>query len=307
MTSMNKRTGRPVIIGEVLFDRFPDGSEVLGGAPFNVAWHLEGFGLAPLFVSRVGDDESGRTVRATMADWGMDLSALQLDTAQPTGAVDVALQEGQPSFNILSDQAYDHLDTGTALASTVGIETALIYHGTLILRSPSSRETVETVVRETGAPVFTDVNLRPPWWREEDLPAVLTGARWAKLNDDELETIAGFTQCARETLDDSARCLRQRFDIELLVLTRGAKGAAAFGPGPEPVEVEPVISSRVVDTVGAGDAFASVMVLGLLRDWPLDLTMRRAQDFASRIVQQRGATKPDRAMYAELGAAWGLS
>ena len=36
---------RAIIFGEVLFDTFPDGTAVLGGAPFNVAWHLQGFGL----------------------------------------------------------------------------------------------------------------------------------------------------------------------------------------------------------------------------------------------------------------------
>ena len=46
------------IFGEVLFDCFPDGREVLGGAPFNVAWHLHAFGQSPVFVSRVGDDET---------------------------------------------------------------------------------------------------------------------------------------------------------------------------------------------------------------------------------------------------------
>jgi len=40
-------TDSPVLFGEILFDRFPDGREVLGGAPFNVAWHLRGFGLDP--------------------------------------------------------------------------------------------------------------------------------------------------------------------------------------------------------------------------------------------------------------------
>ena len=37
---------RPVVFGEVLFDCFPDGSRVLGGAPFNVAWHCQAFWLA---------------------------------------------------------------------------------------------------------------------------------------------------------------------------------------------------------------------------------------------------------------------
>ncbi len=45
-------TGRPMIFGEVLFDCFPDGASILGGAPFNVAWHLHAFGQSPLFISR---------------------------------------------------------------------------------------------------------------------------------------------------------------------------------------------------------------------------------------------------------------
>ncbi|MEM7234470.1 MAG: hypothetical protein AAF517_19985, partial [Planctomycetota bacterium] len=46
---------RPVVFGEVLFDRFPDGRSILGGACFNVAWNLRGLGLDPLFVSREND------------------------------------------------------------------------------------------------------------------------------------------------------------------------------------------------------------------------------------------------------------
>ena len=48
---------QPLVFGEVLWDCFPDGQQVLGGAPFNVAWHLHAFGISPLFVSRVGQDE----------------------------------------------------------------------------------------------------------------------------------------------------------------------------------------------------------------------------------------------------------
>ncbi len=59
------------IFGEVLLDHFPDGKRVLGGAPFNVAWHLQAFGQSPGFISRVGDDAEGETVRTAMSDWGM--------------------------------------------------------------------------------------------------------------------------------------------------------------------------------------------------------------------------------------------
>jgi fructokinase len=46
--------GRPLVVGEVLFDVMPDGNRILGGAPFNVAWHLQAFGLKPLLITRVG-------------------------------------------------------------------------------------------------------------------------------------------------------------------------------------------------------------------------------------------------------------
>ena len=78
-------TGRPLIFGEVLFDRFPDGSEVLGGAPFNVAWNLCGLGRAPLLMSRVGEDERGDRILGAMREFGMDCGGIQRDPEHPTG------------------------------------------------------------------------------------------------------------------------------------------------------------------------------------------------------------------------------
>ena len=64
MTAINSPS--PMIFGEVLFDEFEDGSTVLGGAPFNVAWHLQGLGVSPLFISRVGQDNLGDQVLSGM-------------------------------------------------------------------------------------------------------------------------------------------------------------------------------------------------------------------------------------------------
>ena len=62
------------IFGEVLFDQFPDNQQVLGGAPFNVAWHLQAFGASPCFISRVGNDAKAVTIKNAMQTWGMDLT-----------------------------------------------------------------------------------------------------------------------------------------------------------------------------------------------------------------------------------------
>ena len=97
--------GRPAVFGEVLFDRFEDGSSVLGGAPFNVVWHLQGFGLEPLLISRVGNDRLGEQVIAAMESWGMDTRGIQFDKDHPTGTVNVTLNNGQPTFDIVPERA----------------------------------------------------------------------------------------------------------------------------------------------------------------------------------------------------------
>ena len=291
---------RPVIFGEVLFDQFPDGSVVLGGAPFNVAWHLQAFGQAPLFVSRVGDDPLGRRIRDAMLGWGMDTSALQLDSAHPTGTVTVTFEDGEPSYDIVAERAYDYIE----LAKLPPLPRAgLLYHGSLALRHPVSRAACESLCTTYWSHVFVDVNLRPPWSDPDYLLAQLHGARWAKLNEDELATLVP----AGDDLAARAAHLQALTGIERLVVTRGARGALVRSPNGELAQVAPSLeATRVVDTVGAGDSFTSVLLLGVLRGWPLDETLRRAQDFASAIVGVRGATVSDRAFYAGFRKSWGL-
>ena len=297
---MSSSARRPIIFGEVLFDHFPDGARVLGGAPFNVAWHLQAFGLAPLFVSRVGNDPAGREVQEAMSDWGMDLAGVQVDDSHSTGTVEITITEGQPSFHILPHQAYDFIHD-TALPKSGDYR--LLYHGSLALRDRTSRHALETLRRSLSLPVFMDVNLRPPWWDLASVTSLSQGASWLKLNEDELDNLA-----PEETdLESRAEELQARCGLELLVVTRGAEGAVARTPDGSLLSAKPSSEVQVVDTVGAGDAFASVLLLGLTLGWETRLTLERGQSFASAIVGVRGATVADRALYQRFQTAWGLS
>ncbi len=304
MITPQRIAGRPIIFGEVLYDRFPDGTAVLGGAPFNVAWHLQGFGHAPLFVSRIGDDDAGRTVQQTMQDWGMDAVGVQVDPRHPTGAVEISFSGSQHSFDILPDQAYDHIDTDLTWQRIKTLEASLIYHGSLIIRTQTNKSGLDELLEKLQSPVFVDINLREPWWREEELPSLLSRARWIKVNDDELSIIAARLGLGGDGLEDSVQRLLTTYPLDLLIVTQGAQGALALDRAGSRVTVEPERNIEIVDTVGAGDAFSSVIVLGLLRGWPLQVTMRRAQGFASRICAQRGATRQDSKLYQTLVNTW---
>ena len=74
--------------GEILWDRFPDGPR-LGGAPANVAYHLGVLGRPVALISRVGDDDDGRTALAALAARGVDVAPVAVDRERPTGSVEV--------------------------------------------------------------------------------------------------------------------------------------------------------------------------------------------------------------------------
>jgi len=280
---------RPVIFGEVLFDCFPDGQSVLGGAPFNVAWHLQSLSCAPLLVSSIGDDSYGKIVSSTMLAQGMDTSALQISERYPTGQVSVTLEQGQPSYEIMVEQAYDHIDAQAALDALPTETPALIYHGSLALRTTATRDAFEAIVQKTGSPVFLDLNLRDPWWDIPLIENLLQAANWVKLNDEELCVASRQPVSGGPELITYAQTLFKACQLERLIVTRGEQGAFVLSKAGL-VEGEPVAVKNIVDTVGAGDAFSAVTIAGILQHQPITETLNKALSFAALICQQQGAT-----------------
>lgn len=289
----------PLIFGEVLFDCFPDGNSVLGGAPFNVAWHLQAFGMSPLVISSIGNDELGEQVEAAMTDWTMTSAGLQHDPAHPTGSVDITFIDDEPRYSIVEHRAYDYIDAASLPPMP---EKSLLYHGTLALRNPVSRETFHALKAQRTGPLFMDVNLRDPWWDRPYVLQLVDDADWVKLNQDELSQLGNGDDDVVKQADDFVRS----HELSGLVVTLGDKGAIAVTNDGRLAEVSPAQQHKVIDTVGAGDAFTSVLITGLISEWPLELTLQRAQAFASMIVGKQGATVHDRDFYRALITDWAL-
>ena len=289
----------PVIFGEVLFDCFPDGNSVLGGAPFNVAWHLQAFGLSPLLISAIGDDALGKKVKSAMLQWKMNTTGLQLDPQHPTGSVDIKFYNGEPQYTIIEHRAYDYINADLLPPLS---ENSIFYHGSLALRNQTSGETLSKLKAQHTGNVFMDVNLRDPWWQKAFVLKLADESDWVKLNQDELSQLG----CGKGDIETQSREFIETHKLKGLVITLGAKGAIAFTENGSVAQVRPSQTLEVVDTVGAGDAFTSVLILGLSHQWPLQQTMQRAQDFASLMVGQQGATVHDQNFYQEKIADWDL-
>jgi len=290
--------GGLTIFGEVLFDVFPDGARVLGGAPFNVAWHLQALGDRPLLLSRVGDDTPGEAILQAMAAWGMDLSGMQRDALHPTGEVRVAFRDREPQFRIVADCAYDFIAAAQLPPLRPG---GILYHGSLGLRHPESRAALEHLCRQAQPAIFLDVNLRSPWWRLEEVEGWLKAARWVKLNQEELARLGYIAT----DLVAAVTAFQERFALEQVILTRGAAGALVRSADGELEQRAPEVSAGFVDAVGAGDAFSAVYLHGLLAGWPVASILEAATGFAGRVVGLRGATTDDPDFYRQALSAAG--
>ena len=286
---------QPCIFGEVLFDQFPNGRRVLGGAPFNVAWHLQALGEAPIFISRVGADQDGEAVLGGMREWGMDVVGVQRDEKLPTGRVQVDIVDDEPHYDIVHPAAWDAITLPESIP-----DISLLYHGSLALRDEVSRRACRRLRKVRPSLVFVDVNLRSPWWDKTQVLEDIYEADWVKLNRDELDQLVpGNLQTSLR-----AKALLETFELQGLLITSGSRGAELMTNTGEYHTVRPAKDIPVKDTVGAGDAMTSVMLLGILRGWPLAQALERAQDFASAVVGQRGATVQDMNFYHAFMDDW---
>lgn len=295
---------RPLVFGEVLFDVLPDHREVIGGAPFNVAMHLAALGENPYLVTRIGNDRRGQTLLDRMERWKLDISGVQVDREHPTGIVNVSLDKGDPSYSIDPGAAWDFIEEPREEDCPDRKQVALLYHGTLALRYKQSRESFQKVQRKLSVPLFLDLNLRLPWYSMATVETVIGNAAWLKLNRRELRevTSGAVHSVARDVVD-----LRRKYNVQDVLVTDGPKGALHYDKSGKETKARGVRVRDLEDTVGAGDAFSAVTILGHLRGWPLAKTLERATQFAARVCTIRGALPAGRNWYEETVKEWNAS
>ena len=173
-------------IGELLWDRFPDGRRELGGAVANLVYHATQLGDRGVLASRVGRDAAGDDLAARLDALGVDCSYLQRDPAHPTGSVDVELAGGHPSYTIHEQVAFDFpvLDQRW---QELAARTDAVTFGTLAQRTPAAAAVIRRFVAACppGCVRLLDVNLRQQFWSAELLQHSLRAATAVKLNDEE--------------------------------------------------------------------------------------------------------------------------
>jgi fructokinase len=284
---------KPILcIGEILWDSLPNGL-FLGGAPFNVAYHLKSLGADVAMVSCVGDDVLGRIARERIQEKGLSVDLIQIDAAVPTGLVNVKIDPaGNASYEIVAPAAWDNIKMISPLREASESAGAIVF-GSLAQRAPISRTTVQQLLSTDALKVF-DVNLRPPFDDPEIVRVGLERAQVVKLNDQEFNRLSqwyGFPSGLR----DGAAALAQHFGPRIICITRGAQGAVLWNDGR--YSEHPGYKVPVRDTVGSGDAFLASLLKGLFEHLPDDILLKCANAHGAFVATKDGATPvldPDR-------------
>lgn len=276
---------RAIGIGELLWDLLPTGPR-LGGAPFNVIAHLGRLGCDTAYFSAVGMDELGTRALEEVRRLNVNASFLQR-VSLATGVVGVSLDgRGMPEYEIASPAAYEAL-AAVESVRTVGDFDILVF-GTLAQRSAGTAlTTVKLAEAGRGAVRLYDVNLRPSCWSASLVERLMGLATVVKMNEAEASTLAEALSLDGTSTIAFCKSLCSRFGLESVCITRGARGATLFRDG-TCVEAD-AIPVAVVDTVGAGDAFAAGLAFGIAGGWTSDRVLGLATRLASLIASRPGA------------------
>lgn len=277
-------------LGEVLWDLLPSGRQ-LGGAPTNFTYQAGALGARAMMVTRIGDDHLGREVLRRFTQMNLPRETVQVDLARPTGTVAVAIDEnGVPHYTFAEDAAWEQL-AATDVALQAVREAHAVCFGTLGQRTAISCKAIQQLVAAAPADALKifDVNLRLDFYSREVIEQSLRLSNVLKMNDEELAVLTAMFSL-RGDVRQRIEWFAKTFGFRVVVVTRGESGSLIYQEGRwSEMPLQPV---QVVDTVGAGDAFAAALIMGLLARMTLDKVHITAAEIARHVCSQRGATPP---------------
>ncbi|MEE8499825.1 MAG: 5-dehydro-2-deoxygluconokinase [Kiloniellales bacterium] len=284
-------------------------AKYVGGCATNIAIGTARLGLNSALITRVGDEQMGRYIRATLAAEGVDTSQLSTDPERLTALVILGIRDRETFPHIFyrtdcADMAIvpEHIDRDFIASAR-----ALLLTGTHF-SAPGVEAASRTAIayaREAGTRVIFDIDYRPVVWGlighaagesrfvenaavTEHLQSILPDCDLVVGTEEEIHIAGGAT----DTLE-AVRRVRAQTEAAI-VLKRGPAGCIVFpGEIPEHLDqgiVGPGFPVEVFNTLGAGDGFMSGFLRGWLRDQPWETCCRYGNAAGALVASRHGCS-----------------
>lgn len=278
---------KPVVvgIGELLWDMLPEGKRA-GGAPINFVYNATQLGADGYAVSAVGKDALGDEIIHELEKSHIHYVLQRND--YPTSVVEVALNNGIPTYTIVEGVAWDYLEATPQEIEVVKKANAVCF-GTLALRSAKTKKAVLTLLKnvpDTAYKLF-DVNLRSDYFSKELIDELLQEANVFKINDEEMVKVQKLFDL-NLSVEDVCRWFIQKYNLRYLIFTAGEKYSIVYAADGENSYLE-TPKVEVADTVGAGDSFSAGFIMGLLNGKTMREAHKQAVATAAFVCTKSGA------------------
>lgn len=237
-----------------------------GGTVANVAVVAARAGAPVALAGGAGDDQWGRWLLARLAEEEVDVSRFALLPDVQTQLAFVAIgPDGEPTYRLYGEAAETLVDAiGDRVAEVVGEAAGLLISSNTLAGERERAVTMHArevaLNRTPPAPIVFDCNLRLHRWSSRadagaSANACVPGALLVRANQAEAELMTG------ESDPERAALALRKAGAQLVAITLGSGGAILRGI--ERADVA-AFQTRVVSTVGAGDAFTGTLVARLV-------------------------------------------
>ncbi|MGF0017558.1 carbohydrate kinase family protein [Sporofaciens sp. SGI.106] len=295
--------------GNQMFEACP------GGAPCNVLAMLNKLGKKTAFIGKVGDDQFGKELKATIEEIGIDAKGLCMDDRIHTTLAFVhTFPDGDRDFSFYRQPGADMMLNEDEVDYDMIRQAKLFHFGTLSMTDEPVRSATKKALqaaKEAGCLISFDPNLRPPLWSSMELAKEMMeyGFEYCdilKISDNEIQFVSG-----KEDYDEGIRYLQEKYQIPLIFLTMGKEGSRAYY---KDMRVERGgYKVNAIETTGAGDTFCGSVLNGILeRDFDnlaeedLGEILSFANAAAALITTKKGAIRsmPEKKEVEELLTKW---
>lgn len=262
----------------------------VGGCPTNIAVGVRRLGLRSALLTAVGDDQVGDFVLHFLEAERVDVRWTPRKPGRRTSAVVLTIRPPDRfPLTFYRDNCADReLTIADVDRAPVADASLIVLTGTGLSHDPGRAATLHaaTLAKATGGRVLVDIDYRADQWADAGefaaaIQRLLRSADLAVGTEEELAAATGTTDA------DAAAAALLGCGLDALVLKRGARGSRVYEASGARTDVAP-FTIQVLNVLGAGDAFASGFIYGVLQGWPLARAARAGNATGAIVVTRHG-------------------
>jgi 2-dehydro-3-deoxygluconokinase len=266
----------------------------IGGDTSNVVLQLAKLGHSAKYITKLGKDYFGENILRKWKEWNVDCSNVIIDSNHLTGVYFVIFDDKGKHKFVYKRENSAAANYTVEDAKKVNLEGVKVFHFSGITQaiSKSSLETsfyFAEKCKSKGILISYDLNYRKLLWSKDYFSSVAnytirTYADIVTLNLEEAEAL-GILKNPEEIVKDILN-----YGPRIVALKLGEKGCI-IGDHSGKIAYRQSRKVKVMDTVGAGDAFTAGIISGILKGMEIEKIADYANLIASSVCTAVGPTE----------------